>query len=123
MKRTILIIGVVVVMVILVLPKQTCDGNSKAANYARSLSKERIRQLYLDMEMYSRDERTPIDGWWVSLKQEVPLPFRDLKVARIRPREANIMVDGCMDEFLYLAFDGFGGQGPRTVTLSYAGGS
>lgn len=28
----------------------SCDGNSKASNYARSLSTERLRQLYHDME-------------------------------------------------------------------------
>ena len=100
----------------------SCDGNSKAAKYARSLSQERLRQLYFDMERYARDERTPDDGWFVFEGREVPEPFRDLKVARIRPREANIMVEGCMDEFIYLDFGGFGGIGPRAITLSYATG-
>lgn len=96
-----------------------CTGNSKAAQYARSLPQDRMRKLYFDMERYSQDDSTPIDGWYVSNGRDIPEPFRDLKVARIRPRKANIMVEGCMDEFMYLDFAGFGGKGPRSITLSY----
>ena len=99
----------------------SCRGNSKAADYARSLSKERLRQLYFDMERYAQDQKTPVEGWFVFEGREVPEPFRDLKVARIRPGESNIMVEGCMDEFMYLDF-GFDGSGARVITLSYATG-
>lgn len=100
----------------------SCDGNSKAANYARSLSSERLRQLYQDMERYSKDERTPHEGWGTFRPEEIPDAFRDLKVVRIRPRDANIMIEGCFDEFLYLDFNGFDGKGPRTITLVYPTG-
>lgn len=101
----------------------SCDGSSKAANYARSLPKERLRQLYLEMERYSQDERTPLAGWLALDGHSVPEPFRDLKVAKIRPREANIMLEGCVDEFIYLGFSGFGGKGPRVITLSFPSGA
>lgn len=121
--RSVLILTVVLVAAVLQTScGPSCRGNSKAAEYARSLSKERLRQLYFDMERYAKDEKTPEDGWNVFEKREVPEPFRDLKVVRIRPREANIMVEGCMDEFIYLNFGGFGGSGPRVITLSYATG-
>ncbi|MES2695255.1 MAG: hypothetical protein V4773_17400 [Verrucomicrobiota bacterium] len=32
------------------------------------------------------------------------------------------MLEGCMDEYIYLVFGGLGGQGERTVVLSYPSG-
>ena len=38
----------------------------------------------------------------------VPAEFADLAVVRIRPREGDIMVHGCMDHYIYLQFEGIG---------------
>lgn len=35
-----------------------------------------------------------------------PQEFQDLKVVRIRPKDSNIMVEGCFDEYVYLRFFG-----------------
>jgi len=48
-------------------------------------------------------------GWDVlNTAVEVPKEFADLKVARIRPSEGNIMVHGCFDNYVHLTFEGIG---------------
>jgi hypothetical protein len=86
-----------------------CDEKSPGVAYARSLSQERLARLYYDMEKYSTKDETPLDGWWAHHAQPpVPAEFADLDVARIRPRDGNIMVHGCFDHYIYLAFEGVG---------------
>ena len=66
-------------------------------------------RLYYDMEAYATREETPLNGWWVSRKPgEIPSAFADLAVVRIRPRDGNIMVRGCLDHYIYLHFEGIG---------------
>lgn len=84
-----------------------CDEKSAGVAYARSLSKDRLTRLYYDMEAYSTRDETPLYGWWVS-RREIPSAFADLAVVRIRPREGNIMVRGCLDHYIYLHFEGIG---------------
>lgn len=96
----------------------SCGGDSEAAKYARSLSQERLHTLYSDMERYFHDERTPWGGYDVSQAQ-VPKEFRDIRAVKIRPKEANIMLEGCFDEFVYLLFSGLEEPGPKSVILRY----
>lgn len=86
-----------------------CDEKSPGVAYARSLSKERLARLYYDMEQYSNRDETPLSGWSVGDKRvAIPSVFADLAVVRIRPREGNIMVRGCLDHYIYLHFEGVG---------------
>jgi len=86
-----------------------CDEKSSHVAYARSLSQDRLARLYSDMEAYSNKDETPFNGWSVYDKRvAMPSAFADLAVARIRPREGNIMVHGCLDHHIYLQFDGVG---------------
>jgi hypothetical protein len=83
--------------------------DSDAVAYARSLSKERLKKLYDDMEEYSKKQDTPPYGYIAYGKNAVvPEPFSDLKVKKIRPRRGNIMVEGCFDHYVYLDFEGIG---------------
>ena len=87
----------------------SCGENSEAVSYARSLSKERLSKLYTDMELYSKVPDQPIDGYHAYQENAfVPKEFEDLKVAKIRPREGNIMIEGCFDHYVYLRFEGVG---------------
>lgn len=90
-------------------PGNSCQEDSEAVAYARSLSTERLSKLYWDMERYSRREDLPIDGYqFGDERYEVPAEFSDLKVRKIRPNDGNIMVEGCFDHYIYLTFKGFG---------------
>lgn len=87
----------------------SCGEDSEAVAYARSLSADRLEQLYRDMEQYSQRDDMPIGGYEVGDRRyEIPGAFSDLKVQKIRPREANIMVKGCFDHYIYLRFEGIG---------------
>ena len=86
-----------------------CGEDSEAVAYARSLSPDRLEKLYRDMEVYSQRNDIPIDGYQVGdERHKIPEAFSDLKVRRIRPREGNIMVEGCFDHYIYLRFHGIG---------------
>jgi hypothetical protein len=86
-----------------------CDEKSSHVAYARSLSQERLARLYHDMESYSNKDETPFNGWTADDKRvAIPSAFTDLQVARILPRDGNIMVHGCFDHDIYLHFEGVG---------------
>lgn len=87
----------------------TCDEDSEGVRYARTLSQERLAKLYYDMEEFSSNHTVPISGY-SSHDEERAFPdqFSDLQVARIRPHEGNIMVQGCFDHYVYLEFEGIG---------------
>jgi hypothetical protein len=83
-----------------------CGPNSEAVIYAKSLSQERLESLYYQMESHTSDVKQGSDGYQVYISDvEIPDAFKDLKVLKIRPRDKNIMVQGCMDEFVYLYFE------------------
>ena len=85
----------------------SCGENSDAVKYALSLSSQRLERLYKDMERFSTIEDAPLDGYHkYSEKVFIPEEFADLKVVKIRPLKNNIMVEGCMDEYVYLDFKG-----------------
>ena len=52
-----------------------------------------------------------------------PEEFADLKVLKIRPKEGNIMIEGCFDSFVVLDFKGIGygnNKGkPKKIILSW----
>ena len=86
----------------------SCQEDSEAVAYARSLSQERLTKLYADMETLSTSDSLPIDGFKRHGEELLPPPFSDLKVVKVRPYEANIMVEGCFDHYVYMDFHGFG---------------
>ena len=93
----------------LIWPVNSCQEDSEAVAYARSLSSERLSQLYTDMERYSHRDDLPIDGYqFGDERYDVPKEFSDLKVRKIRPSDGNIMVEGCFDHYIYLRFKGIG---------------
>jgi hypothetical protein len=73
------------------------------------------------MEAYSVRDNLPMDGYYAYREGEsVPEVFKDLKVGKIRPSEGNIMVEGCMDEYVFLYFKGKAWRGGNDeITLSY----
>lgn len=89
-------------------PIPSCTEDSNAVKYARSLSSERLANLYEDMYKFYTNKTSPSGGYYVSSgEMEIPLEFADLKVARIRPADANIMIEGCFDHYVYLHFEGY----------------
>lgn len=87
----------------------TCDEDSDGVLYARSLSQERLARLYYDMERFSTNDSVPANGYDSLIKSAAyPREFSDLEVAKIRPEDANIMVQGCFDHYVYLHFQGYG---------------
>ncbi|MCU7843569.1 MAG: hypothetical protein KZQ93_06980 [Candidatus Thiodiazotropha sp. (ex Monitilora ramsayi)] len=101
------ILAIIIVPVILVLllmflwDVPSCDEDSEAVAYARSLSPQRLEKLFRDMEMHSVREDLPIGGYQVQRnRDQIPDEFADLKVVKIRPAEGNIMIEGCFDHYI-----------------------
>lgn len=87
----------------------SCNEDSEAVAYARSLSQERLKRLYYDMENYSSKTDLPIDGFQFYDKNiTIPQEFDDLEVIKVRPDDGNIMIEGCFDHYVYLQFKGIG---------------
>ena len=116
MKRFFKLLLVLVVLVIVSIfafgyllfrDMPSCGEDSEAVFYARSLSQERLKKLYSDMEEYSKRDDLPFAGYEATDKSVPhPEPFSDLKVRAIRPRDGNILIEGCFDEYVYLRFKG-----------------
>ncbi len=100
-----------------------CDEDSKAVAYARSLSQERLKKLYYDMERLAGDKSLLDLSYEKKPGETFPEPFSDLLVVKIRPQMANIMVQGCFDHHVYLRFEGFAHkrsmQQERQIVLSW----
>lgn len=95
--------------VLFVWGSPSCDEDSEAVIYARSLSSERLEKLYHDMEKYSQSDKVPPGGFdFISKRAPIPSEFADLRVRKVRPTRGNIMVEGCFDHYVYLDFDGIG---------------
>ncbi|MFV8784469.1 hypothetical protein ACNKU7_18790 [Microbulbifer sp. SA54] len=97
----------------------SCDEDSEAVRYARSLSEERLELLYHQMHDYSLSEDTPFGGYSRLQNNELPDEFSDLKVVKVRPKQGNIMVQGCFDHYVYLAFNGLHDSLEKEIVLSY----
>jgi hypothetical protein len=95
-----------------------CDGESEAANYVRSLPDKRLQQIYLDMTRYHRKEGVPYQGY-SRLNSDIPAEFTDLDIVKVRPIQKHIMVVGCMDNFMYMTFEGLDGEGTKQILLQY----
>lgn len=100
---------ILIIVVDIVWQAPSCQEDSEAVAYARSLSTERLARLYRDMELYSHREDILLDGYqFGDERYEVPKEFSDLKVRKIRPKDGNIMVEGCFDHYIYLTFKSVG---------------
>jgi hypothetical protein len=100
----------------------SCGPESKAVVYAKSISESRLEQLYSQMKYYYNKKNTPYGGWINHGKQKphVPIEFRDLDIARIRPRDSNIMVEGCLDEYVYMNFINLDSDtAPKQIEINY----
>ena len=118
-----LIVGIVA---FLVSRMPQCGKNSKQAAMARSLSQERLAQLYHQMRKLREspvDDGSKYAGY---SGHAIPLEFRDLNCRTVRPGDfaPNIMLEGCFDHYLYLRFYGIGesedsGDHSPRITLQY----
>jgi hypothetical protein len=91
--------------------RPSCEENSEAVTYARSLSPARLSKLYSDMEKYSVGADPVLNKYYPMREQlniEIPEEFEDLEVVRITPDNGNIMVQGCFDHYVYMRFLGVG---------------
>ena len=96
-----------------------CDGNSEAAEYARSLSQKRLSQLYGDMLQYHSKGESEHDDIHVHGNDDLPIEFSDLEVVRISPSRTHIMVEGCFDNYMYMQFKGIDDSGSKEILLTY----
>ena len=84
----------------------SCGEDSESVAYARGMSDERLAKLYYDIERFSLDPNTPYSDLEKDSEGVFPPPFSDIKAARIRPKQENIMLNGCFDHYVYLSFHG-----------------
>ncbi len=96
-----------------------CEGDSEAAEYARSLSQSRLKQLHKDMEKYYKSSVSYADEIRIRGNADVPDEFKDLDVAKVRPRRAHIMVEGCFDHYMYMDFKGIDDSNSKEIILRY----
>ena len=87
-----------------------CGPTSQGAVYARSLPSERLERLYRDMEAFCMLGNQPPRGWRIvgvdrDSATHIPEEFADLHVVYVRPSEGRIMVQGCLDSFVFLKFE------------------
>jgi fumarate reductase subunit C len=96
-----------------------CSGDSPAAEYVRSLSESRLERLYKDMEYFYHKDGDPYKEYLVHEKADIPEEFSDLKVVRVSPKNASIMVVGCFDNYMYLRFRGIEEPAEKEIVLQY----
>ncbi len=101
--------GVMFVVVIFLFgdAATSCGEDSESVTYARGLSKEQLANLYYDVERFSLESDTPYTGLKKDSEGVFPKPFSDIKAVKIRPKQENIMLNGCFDHYVYLSFHGF----------------
>lgn len=96
-----------------------CDKDSDSANYARSLSEERLSVLYSDMARMYKISDVPYEGYTSFDQKGLPKEFVDLEIKKVRPKQLNIMVEGCFDHYMYLHFRGISDAEPNQIILQY----
>ena len=84
----------------------SCGEDSESVAYARELPDQRLAKLYYDIEKYSEDSSTPYSDLKAGSEGKFPEPFSDIHAIRIRPKQENIMLNGCFDHYVYLSFHG-----------------
>lgn len=107
----------------------TCGAENPAVSRARLLSEEQLEFLHSEMFRLRRENSDPFLEYGYSGKA-TPDNLAFLEAVRIRPSRGlgpNVMLDGCMDEFVFLDFygpdDAYPGDSPPRVVLSYSGGN
>jgi hypothetical protein len=99
-----------------------CWEDSEAVAKARALSTDRLRVLYRDMKKYATANDTPIEGYSRFKAGNPPMPpeFADLGAVRVRPKFASIMLEGCLDAFVHLEFEGLTDSAtPARIVLTW----
>jgi hypothetical protein len=92
-----------------------CDEGSKAVALARSLSQARLLKLDEDMQKIQWKDHSV--GFIMG--KNIPAEFQDLHPAKIRP--GRIMLEGCMDTFVWLIFER-PGEGKVKIVLTWGEG-
>lgn len=100
-----------------------CTEGHPAVERARSLSEDQLSLLYTEIYRLRR-ENGPIGIEYGISGAAVPENLQFLQAARIRPSDLtpNVMLAGCMDEFIYLRFTDPDAEEPGIV-LSWAAGT
>jgi hypothetical protein len=105
-----LMVGVpsIVIMFMLGDSPNACWEDSEAVAHARALPANRLSALYRDMKVLANAGNTPLEGYsrFETNDRAIPPQFADLNATRVRPKDANIMLQGCMDAGVDLAFEG-----------------
>ncbi len=97
---------------------KSCGPDSEAVKYAKSLSQDRLRQLYHDMVKHKDNAAQGLDGFQTyDEKAKIPPEFSDLRVVKVHPRDSVIMVEGCFDEYVYLHISSE--KSPKSIILDY----
>ena len=98
-----------------------CGESHPAVARARSLSQEQLAFLYAEIfQMRKKNAGRRVEYY----SNQIPKSLAFLKAIRIRPsaQRPNIMLAGCMDEYIYLNFSGPDEKSPGIV-LSWAAGT
>ena len=101
----------------------SCTEGHPAVARARSLSETQLSFLYAEVYRL-RDKNGPMGVEYGSFGAEIPENLQFLQALRIRPNDPdpNIMLAGCMDEYIYLEFQGRSDEEPG-ISLSWAAGT
>lgn len=86
----------------------SCDQNSSATRYVRSLPDHRLQKLYYDMKAQYRARQSDSRmGEFYIGESNMPAEFSDLSVSVIYTMESRILVRRCIDGLVQLVFNGF----------------
>ncbi|MFT7561836.1 MAG: hypothetical protein ACI93R_003767 [Flavobacteriales bacterium] len=98
-----------------------CSEHSQALGYVRSLSQERLEQLYTDIVRYADKDVESLPGGIHTDTEDVAIEFQDLLVESIQPTHGQITVEGCFDHYVYLYFDGIrkSNNGAPAIRVTY----
>ncbi|WMS87135.1 hypothetical protein [Pleionea litopenaei] len=104
---SIFVIILVALFVLLSVKANSCGEDSDSVMFARGLSQDRLSKLYYDVERFSLDSNTPYFGLNRDESGLFPEPFSDIEAELVRPKQENIMLNGCFDHYVFLRFHGF----------------
>ena len=101
-----------------------CRESSDSVRYAKSLTKEELEILFYNMQEYWAKHDTPKHGYILyGDTTNVPDVFKKLEADEVRPLQKVIMLEGCMEEFVFMKFSGFSEDanftGKKTIELRY----
>ena len=112
--------------------KPNCSGDSAEADYARSISEERLAKLFdqlLEIKLADDLKRQDPSKWrdvtfpeGIHVPHEyIPKELKDLEFynVRISKIHSRIMLKGCFDHFLTLNIQGLYGEGNPKITLNW----